>query len=575
MALAQDRKKIKKKTKKAVTEGVETVKKKLPRLAPEDQQRVDKLLFEAILAKIKGDNDKAITAFEEVIKLDAKNGAAMYELAKIYHSDQSNEEALTYAQRAADADVANKWYQELYAEILMDEGQFSEAAGVYEQIIESHPSADAYYLELAYLYIQSGEYEKAIGAYDKLEAKVGFVDEFVLQKIKLLDRLEKWDEAIEEAERLIKVNPDNANYYGLSADLYLNKGEEEKAFEIYEKVIELDPNNPQGRLMIAEYYRKKGDEERYLEEVGKIFEGENVPLALKLELLTAYAQTYNLKVDEKSRTMVLDIAKKLTKQHEDNANVHTFYGDLLYSLGDSEPAIKSYRKSTDINPDQLEVWQNILWLNYERNDFDALEKDSDEMMSVFPSQALPYYFKGIAYNELKEYEKSVKTFKRGVMISGDDKRLKMQIYTALAEAYYNMKDYEKSDKTFDKALALEPENVTLLNNYSYFLSERGARLQVAQEMSAKSNELVPNNASYQDTYGWIMYKQGNYPEAKTWLQKSLDNGGINNAVILEHFGDVLYKLQDINGAVEYWQKALENGGDKALLERKIKEKKVF
>jgi Tfp pilus assembly protein PilF len=74
----------------------------------------------------------------------------------------------------------------------------------------------------------------------------------------------------------------------------------------------------------------------------------------------------------------------------------------------------------------------------------------------------------------------------------------------------------------------------VLNNYAYYLSLRNEKLDKAEEMSKKSNEIDRDNASYNDTYGWILYGLGKYEDAKLWLEKAIANGASENAVILEH-----------------------------------------
>src|SRR5262249_53970493 len=144
------------------------------------------------------------------------------------------------------------------------------------------------------------------------------------------------------------------------------------------------------------------------------------------------------------------------------------------------------------------------------------------------------------------------------------------------DAYNELKDYPRSDTSYEKALAANPKDAFVMNNYSYYLSLRGERLDKAEELSKQSNVLVPNSSSFEDTYGWILYRTGKFADAKTWIEKSLSHGSDKSAVVLEHYGDVLYKLGDTVRALEYWQKAKATGEPGSeFLERKINEKKLF
>ena len=137
----------------------------------------------------------------------------------------------------------------------------------------------------------------------------------------------------------------------------------------------------------------------------------------------------------------------------------------------------------------------------------------------------------------------------------------IQFYSTLGEVYHELKDYEKSDQNYERALALDGKDASTLNNYAYFLSLRKIKLDKAEELSKRSNELEPNQASYEDTYGWIMFTMGKMQEAKEWIGKSLQHGGDKSAAVLEHYGDVLNSIGDKSGALDYWKRAKEAGDE--------------
>ena len=119
-------------------------------------------------------------------------------------------------------------------------------------------------------------------------------------------------------------------------------------------------------------------------------------------------------------------------------------------------------------------------------------------------------------------------------------------------------------------MELIPDNVVVLNNYSYYLSLREKDLEKAERMSKKCIELSPNQSTYQDTYGWVLYKLKRFNEAREWLKKAAE-GDDKSPVITEHYGDVLYQLNLKKEALEYWKKAKNSGGDSELLNKKVRE----
>ena len=75
-----------------------------------------------------------------------------------------------------------------------------------------------------------------------------------------------------------------------------------------------------------------------------------------------------------------------------------------------------------------------------------------------------------------------------------------------------------------------------LNNYAYYLSERGERLTKAEEMSFKTIKAEPKNSTYLDTYAWILYMEERYAEAQIYIEQAIQNMDEtqDNSVILEH-----------------------------------------
>jgi Tfp pilus assembly protein PilF len=143
-----------------------------------------------------------------------------------------------------------------------------------------------------------------------------------------------------------------------------------------------------------------------------------------------------------------------------------------------------------------------------------------------------------------------------------------------AEAYYRIDDYERSDSLFEALIREEPDNYMLLNNYSYYLAERGEKLEKAKAWSSDVVKNNPENATFLDTYAWVLYKMESFEEAEKYILYALDNGGENDPEVNEHAGDIQMALESFQVAMSYYQKAIILGGDKEKLDEKIDQVKV-
>lgn len=538
-----------------------------------DNPRVMNLFISANKDKLLGNTDEAVEKFKDILTLDPNNAATAYELAKYYYEKEKLDESLRYAELATGLDPSNKWYQFLHAELLATSRDYEGAAAVYKKLIQKNPDNAEYYFDLAYMQTRSGELKEAIDTYNQLEGKIGVNEDIILQKQRLYIQLNQVDNAAAEVQKLIDESPDQPRYYSLLAELYQANGRSEEAFEVYQKLKEVDPNNPMVQLSMAEEYKRQGDHEKYFSELSKIFDNSSVPIDAKVQILFPYLDLVQQKSDRKEEAFIL--GQKLVDAHPTEAKACSMYGDLLYTDGQAEAALKQYKRGLELDGSVFTVWQQVMFIHSELSQYQELADDSKEMIDLFPNQPMPYYFNGIANNALENYEKAKKSLKRAILMGSENKALLADLHAQLADVHHSLKEFDKSDSNFDKSLDYDPQNAYTLNNFSYYLSIRGKDLDKAAEMSALSNKLEPSNPSFQDTYAWVLFKQGKYKEAKEWLQKAMDSGGSNSDVILEHMGDTYFKLGDEDRALEYWSKAKEYGGDSDELQQKISSKKLI
>lgn len=72
-----------------------------------------------------------------------------------------------------------------------------------------------------------------------------------------------------------------------------------------------------------------------------------------------------------------------------------------------------------------------------------------------------------------------------------------------------MNDKQASYEAYEQALSFNPNNLMCLNNYAYFLSLDGQRLDYAAAMSRRTINAEPTNATFLDTYAWILSCKSN------------------------------------------------------------------
>ena len=279
-----------------------------------------------------------------------------------------------------------------------------------------------------------------------------------------------------------------------------------------------------------------------------------------------------MKPSPEERSKLTEIAVSLADKHADEFKAQAFVGDLLYQDGQSEEAIGYYLKAVTLSPANYSVWQNILNIEADLNQYDSLVKHAEQALEYFPNQALLYYFAGTGHLINQDYKKSVRMLEQGRKYTVDPNLLTV-FYGQLGDAYNGMRELDKSFRAYDKALENSPNNDHVLNNYSYFLSLENKNLDKALEMSTQLVELHPNNPTYLDTHGWVLYSVGKYKESKKFLERaaSMEEDG----TVIEHYGDVLFQLGDVDEAIKQWERARDLGNASELIKKKITDRKLY
>ena len=441
-------------------------------------------------------------------------------------------------------------------------------------MIKLEPNDPEHYFELADAQIFAHQYEDAVHTYDKLEALSGPTEELASQKIKLFRQLKQSKKEEAEYKKLIRTFPGEGRYYGMLGQFYQMEGKNEEAFKVYQELLSVDPTNPYVHLSLYEYYRFQRNERKSFEELKLAFTQDQLEVEAKIKILhDDYTFAENDAPEYKSQ--VEELCKILTTVHPNDARVRAIYGDFLYRDKKLKEALTQFHFAVELDKSKFLIWNQLMVINLELKDYTALEKESKEVMELFPTQPAPYYYYGLASMQLKNYQAAAESLTEGINYVLDDRNLLSQFYTLQGDAFHQLQKHKESDQSYEKALQLSPGNPYLLNNYSYYLALRKERLEEAEKMSIQALRLEPNNASNMDTYGWVLYNMGKYSEAEKWVGKAIQEGASNNSEVLEHYGDILYQLGDKDKALMFWLDSRGKGNNSLLLEKKISDKKLY
>ena len=543
------------------------------KLSEAQKTKAEMFFYEGLRLKALGDYRTAVINFDKVIAIDPNQAAAFYELSQMYLEMKTPETAFIYALKATTLDPKNEWYLIAAAETSEKSGNYLKAEKFYQALIVLKPAHIENYFSLANMQLARKKYKEALRTYDILSKKLGVTEELAIQKEKIWLKLNKVPKALAEIQTLINRYPKEPKYYLLLADIFVANNTPDKAFAIYQKVLQLDSNNGYAQLELAEYYRIKKQEPMAMRYLYVAFKNPQINIDHKVSILAPY---FSVIGKQSQRKRALELASFLIVAHPAEAKAFAIYADLLYQDKQLDSAKIIYLQTIALDKSVFAVWQNLLLLQAETQDYNGLLKTSNQAIELFPNQNFVFYLNAAAKYQAKDYAAAAVAYHQALAITFDNKEMQAQIYSGLGDVYNELKEYAKSDSFYNASLALKPDEVFVLNNYAYYLALRKEQLPKAAQMAKHANELQPNNASFEDTYAWVLFKMANYEQALIWIELALSHSETQTATLMEHYGDILYFLTKKDAAVqaiEKWKAAKTLGAGSEQLSEKIKEGK--
>lgn len=539
-------------------------------LSEEDRINFELNFIEGMRYYLIGQPKIALSFFNKAYAIDPTNGGVNYQISKIYCGGTDNARALVTAQNAIKSDPKNSEYFIQLARVYEAQSDFANATKTYQKIVTEFPGYEEYYYQIGANQIQMNKFDDAIKTYDKIGTIYGSSIELTRQKQQLYVKQNKPDLAIKEGQKLIDSDPGNLEYQVAQAELYYILSNNSKATAMLNDVLKKDPDQIQAHLLFVHVYTATNETEKVFAENKYLLGRENVPDETKQKIVQ---DALRAATTAEAKAQLLELTTIYVTKNPSNNIALTSQGDALFLNGKKAESRKYYAASAKIDGNNYNLWLQILTLDFEFKEYDTLIAHGTTATEYFPNQAAVWYYRALGYYNLKKFPAAIESLEEAKNLSSKEVQFKMQCLTLLGDAYNETKEYTKSDAAFDEVLRYDKNNDYVLNNYSYYLSLRKDKLELAKSMAERVVNRNPAEPNYIDTYAWVLYQMKDYEGARKQLETALLN--TQNGTILEHYGDVMYQLGDKAKAVEYWKKAKAAGDTSEFINKKIAEGKLY
>ena len=543
-------------------------------------RRYDAFFLDAICQREKGNNDAVFDLLRHCVDIDSTRSEAYYYLAQYYSALKQKDTVLSYLKKSVELEPDNATYLETLANAYLNQRKYKDAIDVLERLCEKNHDRDDVLALLIQLYEQEHDYDNAIRTLGRLETIEGKSERLSYAKSDLYTKKGDKKAAIAEMKTLADQYPNDNNYRCLYANtLYIN-GQKKKAVAIYDKVLKEEPDNRNAQMALVAYYNDQKDSANVNSMIERVLFNKNASTSDRVALMRQVIGDSEEAGGDSTR--VLQLFHRLINMPQADSDMALFCASYMNMKKMPNDSIRQVlEKVLEMSPDHAAARLQLVSYAWQAEDRDRVIELCKAARQYNPDEMAFYYYQGIAYYQKDDLDNALNAFQNGigVITSDSDPSIVSDFYAVMGDILHQKGMEKEAFEAYDSCLVWKEDNIGCLNNYAYYLSEKGIRLDDAEKMSFRTIKAEPKNATYLDTYAWILFMQKRYDEAKTYIDQTLENDTTPSAVLFEHAGDIYYHVGEKEKALEYWQEALEQSdesdGRQQILTRKIKLKKYL
>ena len=291
------------------------------------------------------------------------------------------------------------------------------------------------------------------------------------------------------------------------AFVYVKSYSRSRNFELEEDVIETMTANI---LKLVEKPIFK-----MLEEVDNL-EGLMIRVSVKVEIDDSDINRW-LNKDEQEKSALVAQMEAMRIENEEQARI---IDDLKRKLANNPQDTKQISQEISDADKIFLSNQKVVeaWKLYDKGDYNGAIKLHSEAIELNPNNALAYYGRAYAYDDLEDYQRAIDDCTKAVQFNSP--RL-VDAYNNRGEAYRKSGIYAKAIEDYNKAIELNP-------NYFKAYSNRGIAYRSLgnyDKAFADYNKAIKLNPNYEYAYnnrGWAYYCLKQYKKALKDFDKALE-----------------------------------------------------
>ncbi len=260
----------------------------------------------------------------------------------------------------------------------------------------------------------------------------------------------KYEDAIEQFNNALKVNPDYNKAFEARAVAYEKTGDLEKAIEDWERAIVFDNKE-------TEYYYNIGRLQYELENYKKSVSSLERAIDVKKTNMVAYQYLVKSQIELEDYNKALENINTALLLKENGVNFY-LRGLIMEALNEPENAIKDFERSIRKNKAMIASHVALSRLKLNKANLPEALEHANDALEVDANSREGLLQRSMVYVKLRDYPKAINDISTLILNNPDDPLL----YIQRGKYYQEFTQHQNAINDFNRALLIDDQNADAL-----------------------------------------------------------------------------------------------------------------
>ena len=420
------------------------------------------------------------------------------------------DEAIALYQKGLESDRTNKKnYLKRIVGVRLEQSRFDEATASLDTILKEFPDDLDALGSRADLRMASGkpaEIQKALEEFNALVKKAPDNNEFQFSLARALRQTGQEAQARAALAEILHRDPNHRNALREIADLEIRNRKPDEALQYAERLIALDPNNIGARLVRTSAWALRGRQTEVRAELRRM-------MAERPDLAEPVLQMATLELDQRNYAEAEHVYQRLRTPGKFDIRPLRGLVAVYQAQGQARKALDLVQQEAKHTTD-VQVRTLLASTAAQAGDLDLALSTAQAIAHDYPQDTDNLVFIGQLQHQKGQIDQAIASFDKARQLAPKDAMLVAHYGLALMQAGRT----REGIAALRESVKLQPGTPVLLNNLAWNLAEAGANLDEALALAQRAVQFEPANPAFNDTLGMVYLKAGKPDSALQVLQ---------------------------------------------------------